>query len=137
MFGFSHWSSVSEIQQRSSSSRRVCSSIHLSFTYFYRGEKSQCYFSTFVFSDFLSMENFCRCIPYRFKLSSDGKFSDELEILVISSQKGHAMMFPKVSSSSCIFSLDFYTFPSFDKHFGGINCFFTVINFQKSGWLGA
>ncbi|CAH8363509.1 unnamed protein product [Eruca vesicaria subsp. sativa] len=35
------------------------------------------------------------CIPYRFKLTSDGKISDKVEVLVISSQKGHAMMFPK------------------------------------------
>ncbi|XP_010556716.1 PREDICTED: nudix hydrolase 17, mitochondrial-like [Tarenaya hassleriana] len=32
---------------------------------------------------------------YRFKISSDGTISDELEVLVITSQKGHAMMFPK------------------------------------------
>lgn len=32
------------------------------------------------------------CIPYRFK---NGKDSDELEVLVISSQKGQALMFPK------------------------------------------
>jgi diphosphoinositol-polyphosphate diphosphatase len=38
---------------------------------------------------------FCRCVPYRFKLSNDGKISDEVEVLVISSQKGHALMFPK------------------------------------------
>jgi len=36
------------------------------------------------------------CVPYRFKLSNDGKISDEVEVLVISSQKGHALMFPKV-----------------------------------------
>ncbi|MBA0580912.1 hypothetical protein Gorai_023112, partial [Gossypium raimondii] len=35
------------------------------------------------------------CIPYRFKCSSDGTISDELEVLVISSQKGQKMMFPK------------------------------------------
>ncbi|XP_010424941.1 PREDICTED: nudix hydrolase 17, mitochondrial [Camelina sativa] len=35
------------------------------------------------------------CVPYRFKLSNDGKISDEVEVLVISSQKGHALMFPK------------------------------------------
>jgi diphosphoinositol-polyphosphate diphosphatase len=37
----------------------------------------------------------CRCIPYRLKISSDGTISDEFEVLVISSQKGHALMFPK------------------------------------------
>ncbi|EOY01087.1 hypothetical protein QUC31_013948 [Theobroma cacao] len=35
------------------------------------------------------------CIPYRFKCSSDGTISDDLEVLVISSQKGQKMMFPK------------------------------------------
>ncbi|KAK7849044.1 nudix hydrolase 17, mitochondrial [Quercus suber] len=35
------------------------------------------------------------CIPYRYKKGSDGNNSNELEILVISSQKGQAMMFPK------------------------------------------
>ncbi|KAE8710304.1 Nudix hydrolase 4 [Hibiscus syriacus] len=35
------------------------------------------------------------CIPYRFKCSSDGTISDELEVLLISSQKGQKMMFPK------------------------------------------
>ncbi|EEF36415.1 nudix hydrolase 17, mitochondrial [Ricinus communis] len=36
------------------------------------------------------------CIPYRYKNSSDGSFSDELEVLVITSQKGgQGMMFPK------------------------------------------
>ncbi|CAN6907520.1 hypothetical protein Bca4012_096686 [Brassica carinata] len=35
------------------------------------------------------------CIPYRLKTSSDGIVSDEFEVLVISSQKGHALMFPK------------------------------------------
>uniref|UniRef100_A0A6M2FC96 Nudix hydrolase domain-containing protein n=1 Tax=Populus davidiana TaxID=266767 RepID=A0A6M2FC96_9ROSI len=38
------------------------------------------------------------CIPYRFKNCSDGFNGDELEVLVITSQKGQAqgMMFPKV-----------------------------------------
>ncbi|KAL9352644.1 hypothetical protein Peur_055324 [Populus x canadensis] len=37
------------------------------------------------------------CIPYRFKNCSDGSVGDELEVLVITSQKGQArgMMFPK------------------------------------------
>ncbi|XP_010554408.1 PREDICTED: nudix hydrolase 18, mitochondrial [Tarenaya hassleriana] len=36
------------------------------------------------------------CIPYRFKISSDeGTMSEELQVLVITSQKSHAMMFPK------------------------------------------
>ncbi|KAK8579554.1 hypothetical protein V6N13_142745 [Hibiscus sabdariffa] len=35
------------------------------------------------------------CIPYRFKCGSDGTISDDLEVLVISSQKGPKMMFPK------------------------------------------
>lgn len=87
MFGFSHGSSVSEIQQRSSSSRWVCSSS----SYTYRSD----------LIDFTQKMEFlfgeiCRCVPYRFKLSNDGKISDEVEVLVISSQKGHALMFPKV-----------------------------------------
>ncbi|KAH7516284.1 hypothetical protein FEM48_Zijuj10G0119000 [Ziziphus jujuba var. spinosa] len=35
------------------------------------------------------------CIPYRYKNGDDGGISNELEVLVISSQKGHALMFPK------------------------------------------
>ncbi|CAN6885470.1 unnamed protein product [Brassica oleracea] len=35
------------------------------------------------------------CIPYRLKISTDGTISEEFEVLVISSQKGHALMFPK------------------------------------------
>ncbi|KAJ0253430.1 Nudix hydrolase 18 [Hirschfeldia incana] len=35
------------------------------------------------------------CIPYRLKTSSDDTFIDEFEVLVISSQKGRALMFPK------------------------------------------
>ncbi|KAJ8747718.1 hypothetical protein K2173_012668 [Erythroxylum novogranatense] len=36
------------------------------------------------------------CIPYRYKICSDGSVSDELEVLVITSQKGSGgMMFPK------------------------------------------
>ncbi|XP_008221469.1 PREDICTED: nudix hydrolase 17, mitochondrial-like [Prunus mume] len=35
------------------------------------------------------------CIPYRYKNGSDGAISDELEVLVITSQKGNAFMFPK------------------------------------------
>ncbi|OAY29292.1 nudix hydrolase 17, mitochondrial [Manihot esculenta] len=35
------------------------------------------------------------CIPYRFKNGSDGSIGDELEVLVITSQKGQGMMFPK------------------------------------------
>ncbi|KAL5553237.1 hypothetical protein UlMin_040638 [Ulmus minor] len=35
------------------------------------------------------------CIPYRFKNGDDGTISDELEVLVISSQKGRRLMFPK------------------------------------------
>lgn len=37
------------------------------------------------------------CIPYRFKNCSDDSVGDELEVLVITSQKGQArgMMFPK------------------------------------------
>ncbi|XP_039065779.1 nudix hydrolase 17, mitochondrial-like [Hibiscus syriacus] len=35
------------------------------------------------------------CIPYRFKCSNDGTVTDELEVLLISSQKGQKMMFPK------------------------------------------
>ncbi|GMI87595.1 nudix hydrolase homolog 18 [Hibiscus trionum] len=35
------------------------------------------------------------CIPYRFKRSNDGTITEELEVLLISSQKGQKMMFPK------------------------------------------
>ncbi|XP_039044798.1 nudix hydrolase 18, mitochondrial-like [Hibiscus syriacus] len=35
------------------------------------------------------------CIPYRFKCRTDGTITNDLEVLVISSQKGPKMMFPK------------------------------------------
>ncbi|KAF2316830.1 hypothetical protein GH714_042171 [Hevea brasiliensis] len=35
------------------------------------------------------------CIPYRFKNCIDGSIGDALEVLVITSQKGQGMMFPK------------------------------------------
>ncbi|KAB2620064.1 hypothetical protein D8674_037024 [Pyrus ussuriensis x Pyrus communis] len=35
------------------------------------------------------------CVPYRYKDGSDGVVSNELEVLVITSQKGNAFMFPK------------------------------------------
>ncbi|KAK9277477.1 hypothetical protein L1049_007021 [Liquidambar formosana] len=35
------------------------------------------------------------CIPYRYKSGDDGTVNDELEVLVITSQKGQGMMFPK------------------------------------------
>ncbi|KAJ7954315.1 Nudix hydrolase mitochondrial-like [Quillaja saponaria] len=35
------------------------------------------------------------CIPYRFKEGSDGNMSNEIEVLLISSQKGQKFMFPK------------------------------------------
>ncbi|KAL4333844.1 hypothetical protein GQ457_07G017510 [Hibiscus cannabinus] len=35
------------------------------------------------------------CIPYRFKCGNNGSNSNDLEVLVISSQKGPKMMFPK------------------------------------------
>ncbi|KAG2411090.1 nudix hydrolase 18, mitochondrial-like isoform X2 [Vigna umbellata] len=35
------------------------------------------------------------CIPYRYKEDVDGNMSDELEVLVVSSQKGQGFMFPK------------------------------------------
>ncbi|KAG4400946.1 hypothetical protein JHK82_018891 [Glycine max] len=35
------------------------------------------------------------CIPYRYKEDNDGNVSNELEVLVVSSQKGQALMFPK------------------------------------------
>ncbi|KAJ1418391.1 NUDIX hydrolase domain [Sesbania bispinosa] len=36
------------------------------------------------------------CIPYRYKQNIDGNSSNELEVLVVSSQKGtQALMFPK------------------------------------------
>ncbi|XP_039065414.1 nudix hydrolase 18, mitochondrial-like isoform X1 [Hibiscus syriacus] len=37
----------------------------------------------------------CRSIPYRYKSTSDGTTSNDLEVLVISSQKCQKMMFPK------------------------------------------
>lgn len=39
----------------------------------------------------------CRCIPYRYKIGEKNSLdvSDELEVLVISSQKGKGMLFPK------------------------------------------
>ena len=48
-----------------------------------------------------SMLNFCRCIPYRYKTDkeSDGAPIEELEVLVVSSQKGKGMLFPKVVSN--------------------------------------
>jgi diphosphoinositol-polyphosphate diphosphatase len=38
---------------------------------------------------------FCRCIPYRYKEDIDGNMSNELEVLVVSSQKSQRLMFPK------------------------------------------
>ncbi|KAG5051191.1 hypothetical protein AAZX31_02G079800 [Glycine max] len=35
------------------------------------------------------------CIPYRYKEDSDGNVSNELEVLMVSSQKSQALMFPK------------------------------------------
>ncbi|RZB95260.1 Nudix hydrolase 17, mitochondrial isoform B [Glycine soja] len=35
------------------------------------------------------------CIPYRYKQDIEGKMSNELEVLVVSSQKGQGLMFPK------------------------------------------
>ncbi|KAK6921617.1 NUDIX hydrolase domain [Dillenia turbinata] len=35
------------------------------------------------------------CIPYRYKNGNDSSINDELEVLVISSQKGQGLMFPK------------------------------------------
>ncbi|KAJ7942884.1 Nudix hydrolase mitochondrial-like [Quillaja saponaria] len=35
------------------------------------------------------------CIPYRFKNGSNGDMGNELEVLLISSQKGQKLMFPK------------------------------------------
>ncbi|KAK0574048.1 hypothetical protein LWI29_017569 [Acer saccharum] len=35
------------------------------------------------------------CIPYRYRIEDDGTISDELEVLIITSQKGQGMMFPK------------------------------------------
>ncbi|CAL0331066.1 unnamed protein product [Lupinus luteus] len=35
------------------------------------------------------------CIPYRYKEDMDGNMSNEIELLVVSSQKGQALMFPK------------------------------------------
>ena len=50
----------------------------------------------------------CSCIPYRFKFSEDGvKIRDAYEVLVISSQKGQGLMFPKVLPNK-----QFLTFPN-------------------------
>ncbi|KAJ4710061.1 Nudix hydrolase mitochondrial-like [Melia azedarach] len=35
------------------------------------------------------------CIPYRYRNGGDGEIGDELEVLIITSQKGQGMMFPK------------------------------------------
>ncbi|WJX48422.1 Nudix hydrolase 17, mitochondrial [Trifolium repens] len=35
------------------------------------------------------------CIPYRYKEDTDGNMSNELEVLVVSSQKNQRLMFPK------------------------------------------
>ncbi|KAF5750120.1 nudix hydrolase 17 mitochondrial-like [Tripterygium wilfordii] len=45
--------------------------------------------------DHLGRRQVVGCIPYRFKSCSDGSISDELEVLIITSQKGQGMMFPK------------------------------------------
>ena len=37
----------------------------------------------------------CRCIPYRYTKSEGFSSVEEIEVLLISSQKGQAMMFPK------------------------------------------
>ncbi|KAL6319497.1 hypothetical protein AAG906_014172 [Vitis piasezkii] len=44
-----------------------------------------------------SMLNLSRCIPYRYKTDkeTDGAPIEELEVLVVSSQKGKGMLFPK------------------------------------------
>ena len=57
------------------------------------------YFCFFVFLLILCLQSCsCRCIPYRFKIGEKTclDVSDELEVLVISSQKGKGMLFPKV-----------------------------------------
>ena len=42
----------------------------------------------------------CRCIPYRYKIGDQTSLEaqEELEVLVISSQKGKGMLFPKVAA---------------------------------------
>jgi hypothetical protein len=64
------------------------------------------FFCFFVFLTLMVLKNtncvlqlcLCRCIPYRFKIGEKNSLdiSDELEVLVISSQKGKGMLFPKV-----------------------------------------
>lgn len=46
----------------------------------------------------ISLSHLCRCIPYRYKNGNHDIYDDdyELEVLVVSSQKGQRMMFPKV-----------------------------------------
>ncbi|KAE8682006.1 Nudix hydrolase 4 [Hibiscus syriacus] len=45
--------------------------------------------------DNLGRRQVAGCIPYRFKCRTDGTITNDLEVLVISSQKGPKMMFPK------------------------------------------
>lgn len=44
----------------------------------------------------------CRCIPYRYKSREKGSLvgeaGEEVEVLVISSQKGKGLLFPKVNN---------------------------------------
>lgn len=59
-----------------------------------------------------------RCIPYRYK--SNGTQENEIEVLVISAQKGHGMQFPKVllfsSSTKFWFNFKFQLFLIFVSH---------------------
>ena len=85
----------------------------------------------------------CRCIPYRYKKGDDGGISNELEVLVISSQKGHALMFPKVTLLTLI--SDNYMYINFKRLFFLWNNIYLIkkkkgskfnVNFVSPGWLG-
>lgn len=55
------------------------------------------------YSDFwvFCVDHFFRCIPYRYKMMTDENSlegEENLQVLLISSQKGKGMLFPKVCS---------------------------------------
>lgn len=52
----------------------------------------------------------CRCIPYRYKIEEDGTTTNDMEVLLISSQKGQGLMFPKVIKITSLAQLLFISF---------------------------
>lgn len=44
----------------------------------------------------------CRCIPYRYRPTGDGK---SMEVLMISSQRGEGLLFPKVRTTYLVYFL--------------------------------